>query len=61
MRRVKTEPSAKVGNARLVRRKPFSIDEILKYVDPGPPKEAEEFVRLIYGERRPDRERVPAD
>jgi len=33
-------------------RKTFSIDEIRKYIDPSPPEEAQEFVRLIHEERR---------
>jgi len=45
----------------MVRRKAFSIDDIRKYLDPGPPQEAEELVRLIYEERRQDREREPAE
>ena len=42
----------------IVGRKPFAASEIRKYVDPGPPEEAERFVRLIYAERREDRERT---
>ncbi|HMD97661.1 MAG TPA: hypothetical protein VKM93_10085 [Terriglobia bacterium] len=62
MKRVKAKPTAKAGShPSTVPRKAFSIDEIRKYLDPGPPKEAEEFVRLIYDERRLDRERVPAE
>jgi hypothetical protein len=37
-------------------RKTFSMDEIRKYIDPSPPEEAEEFVRLMYEERREDTE-----
>jgi nanoRNase/pAp phosphatase (c-di-AMP/oligoRNAs hydrolase) len=62
VKRLKTKPTAKArAHAKLVRRKVFSIDEILKYIDPGPPKEAEKFVQLIYEERRQDRERVPVE
>jgi hypothetical protein len=32
------------------------MEEIRKYIDPSPSEEAEEFVRLIYEERRQDRE-----
>jgi hypothetical protein len=47
------------GTARPVEaapRKAFSMDEMRKYIDPGPPKETEEFVQLIYDERRRDNE-----
>lgn len=36
----------------IVRRKHFSVEELVKHVDPGPCEEAEEFVRLIYEHRR---------
>jgi hypothetical protein len=42
----------------MVRRETSSVDEIRKYVDPGTAEEAERFVRLIYEERRQDRESV---
>jgi hypothetical protein len=42
-------------------RKAFSMDEMRKYIDPSPPKEAEEFVELIYGERRRDGEETAAE
>lgn len=65
MKRLKAKPVAKAqgagkskSHANIVRRKAFSVDEIRKYVDPGPVEEAERFVRLIYEERRHDRERV---
>jgi hypothetical protein len=59
VRRLKVKPAAKAtSHPDIVRRKPFSVDEIRKYVDPGPAEEAERFVRLIYDERRQDRERV---
>jgi hypothetical protein len=35
-------------------RKTFSMEDIQKYIDPSPPEEAEEFVRLIYEERQQD-------
>lgn len=59
MRRLKAKPRAKTrSHPDVLRRKTFSLDEIRKYVDPGPAEEAERFVRLIYEERRQDRERV---
>jgi len=45
----------------LVARKIFSADEIRKCVDPGPPKEAEKFVELVYEERHLDREPTPLE
>ena len=42
-------------------RKAFSLDEMRKYIDPSPPKEAEEFVELIYDERRRDGEETAAE
>ena len=42
-------------------RKAFSMDELRKYIDPSPPKEAEEFVELIYDERRRDGEETAAE
>jgi hypothetical protein len=61
-KKLKTKPSAKTGShPNIVRRKVFSIDQLQKYIDPGPPEEAEKFVQLIYEERRQDRERVPAE
>jgi len=59
VRRLKAKPAAKArSHPDIVGRKTFSVDEIRKYVDPGPAEEAEKFVRLIYEERRQDRERV---
>ena len=59
VRRMRVKPGAKTRSSPdVVRRKPFPVDEIPKYVDPGPPEEAEEFVRLIYDERRKDHERA---
>jgi hypothetical protein len=59
VRRLKAKPAAKARcHPDLVGRKTFSVDEIRKYVDPGAAEEAEKFVRLIYEERRQDRERV---
>ena len=42
-------------------RKAFSMDEMRKYIDPSPRKEAEEFVQLIYDERRRDGEGTAAE
>jgi len=39
-------------NANIVRKKRFSIDALLKHIDPGASSEAEEFVQLIYEQRR---------
>ncbi len=62
MKRLNPKATAKArSHPNIVRRKAFSIDEIRKYIDPGRPEEAEEFVQLIYEERRQDRERVPAE
>ena len=62
MKKLKSRPSTKAGNhATTVRSKAFSIDKLRKYIDAGPPEEAEKFVQLIYEERRLDRERVPAE
>jgi hypothetical protein len=36
----------------------FSLDEVQKFIDPGPAKEGEDFVQLIYEERRQDGERT---
>ena len=36
--------------------KTFSMDEVQKFIDPGPAKDAEDFVQLIYEERRQDGE-----
>jgi hypothetical protein len=59
VKRLKVKPAAKTrSHPDIVRRKPFSADEIRKYVDPGLAEEAERFVRPIYEERRQDRERV---
>jgi hypothetical protein len=32
------------------------MDEVQKFIDPGPAKDAEDFVQLIYEERRQDGE-----
>lgn len=65
MKKLKAKGTAKTqapgrGEARpnIVGPRTFSADEIRRYVDPGPPEEAERLVRLIYEERRQDRERV---
>ncbi len=44
-------------NANIVRKKRFSVDALLKHIDPGASTEAEEFVQLIYDQRRLDQER----
>ena len=36
--------------------KTFSMDEVQKFIDPGPAKDAEDLVQLIYEERRQDGE-----
>ena len=63
MKKLNTRPSrAKAGRrAHAVRGKAFSIGRLRKYIDPGPPEEAEKFVDLIYEERRDDPERVSAE
>ena len=47
--------------AETPQRRTFSIEEIGKYIDPSPPEEAEEFVQLMYEERREDTERTGAE
>jgi hypothetical protein len=55
MRRVNSKSVAEsVTRAKIVQHKPFSADELLKHISPGTQEEAEEFVRLIYAERRRD-------
>jgi len=54
-------PLATKAPAEALPPKVFSVDEIRKYLDPGPPKEAEEFVQLIYDERRRDGEGTAAE
>ena len=62
VKKLKARPSAKAGSrSNKARRKVFSIGRLRKYIDPGPPEEAERFVQLIYEERHHDRERVPAE
>ncbi len=36
----------------LVRAGPFSLDRLLSHINPGAAEESEEFVRLIYEQRR---------
>jgi len=36
----------------LIRRGPVSREDLLAHTDPGPPEEAEQFVRFIYALRR---------
>jgi hypothetical protein len=45
-------------NANIVRKKRFSVEALLKHIDPGARNEAEEFVQLIYEHRRLDHERA---
>ena len=45
-------------HASIVRRKAFSIEDLVKHVDPGSREEAEQFARVIYDQRRQDRERT---
>jgi hypothetical protein len=56
---VKRQPSASRREPRsrsnLILRGPVSVDDLLQHRDPGPPEEAEEFVRLIYELRRKTR------
>ena len=47
--------------AETPQRRTFSIEEIGKYIDPSRPEEAEEFVRLIYEERRQDGEETATE
>jgi hypothetical protein len=59
MKKLKGKPAGRVDrHYNIVRRKVFSAEDLLKHIDPGPREEAEEFVRLIYEQRRQDRERV---
>lgn len=44
-------------NANIARNKRFSIDALLKHIDPGASSEAEEFVQRIYEQRRLGHER----
>ncbi len=41
--------------ASIVRRKAFSVEDLLKHVDPGPREEAEELARIIYLQRHSER------
>ena len=62
MKKLKARPSAKAeSHPSIARGKIFSISRLRKYIDPGPPEEAERFVQLIYEERCYDHERVPAE
>jgi hypothetical protein len=62
VKKLKARLPAKNGSrSNIVRHKVFSIGRLRKCIDPGPPEEAEKFVKLIYEERRHDRERVPAE
>lgn len=44
------------SHAETLPRKTFSMDEVQKFIDPSPAKEAEDFVQRIYHERRQDGE-----
>ena len=61
MKKIKRQsgPALK-SRAAIVRKKPFSLEALLKHIDPGPRGETEKFVRLIYEERRRDAERSSA-
>jgi len=48
-------------HASIVRRKVFSVEDLVKHVDPGSREEAEKFARAIYEQRRQDRERTPPE
>ena len=57
--RVRVKPAIRSGrHASIVRRKAFSVEELVKHVDPGSREEAEKFARAIYDQRRHDRERT---
>ena len=58
MKNLRKQPVLKKRtNANIVRKKRFSVDALLRHIDPGASTEAEEFVRLIYEQRRLDHER----
>jgi hypothetical protein len=52
MDRAPTQPVKEPRN--LVRGDTFSLQRLLSHIDPGPAKESEDFVRLIYEQRRSD-------
>jgi len=59
VKKFKARLSAKTTHPPNVgRRKVILIGQLRKYIDPGPPEEAEKFVQLIYEERRQERERA---
>ncbi len=45
----------------LVGPKPFSFDDILRYVDPAPDEETERFVEAIYADRRRYADQTPPE
>ena len=58
MKKLKRPSALRAKNGpRIVRKGPFSLANLLKHTDPGPPGEAEEFVRSIYEERQRDLDR----
>jgi len=58
MKKLKGKPANRANHhTNIVRRKIFSAEDLMKHLDPGPRGEAEEFVRIIYEQRRQDRER----
>lgn len=62
MKKINTKPPLATKHpVEALPRKAFSLDEMRKYIDPSPPKEAEEFVQLIYDERRRDGEETAAE
>ncbi len=46
------EPRNSGHEPKLVGPQPFSLEEILRYVDPAPDEETERFVAAIYADRR---------
>ena len=42
----------RVKRPNLILKGPVTREDLLKYIDPGSPREAEEFVRFIYQLRR---------
>ena len=47
-------PQADNDPPNLVRAGSFSLDRLLSHLDPGPPEESEDFVRLVYEQRHTD-------
>jgi hypothetical protein len=62
VKKINTKPPlANKRPAEALQRQAFSMDEMRTYIDPSLPKEAEEFVELIYDERRRDGEETAAE